>query len=143
MEQLLTLRVPAEAAALKTVRARLQDTLEEISVDGDTRHQLVVAVNEACMNVIQHAYGVRHSGDMVLVVERESDWLTFRVIDFAPTVDISRLQPRDLSEVRPGGLGLSLIHTIMDEIHYPTLPPDSGNVVEMRKRYPPAMADRG
>ena len=109
IEQLLTLRVPAEAAALKIVREKLGNALEGIGVDGDTRHQLVVAVNEACMNVIQHAYGAQRSGDMVLMLERESGWLTFRIIDFAPTVDTSTLQPRDLSEVRPGGLGLSLL----------------------------------
>ncbi|KAA3630483.1 MAG: ATP-binding protein [Proteobacteria bacterium] len=143
VEQLLTLRVPAEAAALKVVREQLQNALEGTGVDGDTRHQLVVAVNEACMNVIQHAYGAQRSGDMVLMLERESGWLTFRIIDFAPTVDTSTLQPRDLSEVRPGGLGLSLIHKIMDEIRYPAPPPDGGNVLEMRKRYPPAIADGG
>lgn len=134
-ESLLALRVPAEAAALKEVREQLHDTLATLGVDADTLHQLVVAVNEACMNVVQHAYGTQHHGDMMLEVERAADWLTFRLTDYAPPVDISRLQPRDLDVVRPGGLGLCLIHKIMDEIRYPVPPPGVGNVVEMRKHY--------
>ncbi len=134
---LLHLRVAAEAPQLKGIRTRLGHALQAAGVAEEPRQQMVVAVNEACMNVIQHAYGDRHRGDIVVELERDAQWLIFRITDFAPAVDLSVLHPRDLAEVRPGGLGLCLIHTIMDDVRYPTPPDGAGNVVEMRKRYEP------
>lgn len=134
-DTLLALRVPADAAELKGIRTRLQEALQTVGIGEACRQELVVAVNEACMNIIQHAYGNQHHGDIVIELERTAGWLTFRITDYAPPVDFSQLHPRDLSDVRPGGLGLCLIHTIMDEIRYPPPPAGVGNVVEMRKRY--------
>lgn len=134
LQRVLTVRAPAKAVELKAVREKVHGALVKLGIPDEALHQLVVAVNEACMNVIQHAYGDELQGDMVIDIEREPGWLIFRISDFAPPVDTSKLKPRDLTEVRPGGLGLSLMYKIMDDIRYPPPPEGIGNVVEMRKR---------
>lgn len=132
-ECLLTLRVPALAEELQGVRQQLEQVLIDSGVDLEQARQLVVAVNEACMNIVQHAYGSHYNGDMVLEVELDpAKWL-FRLKDYAPRIDTKRLKPRDLSVVRPGGLGLSLIDKIMDDVRYPEPPDGVGNILELTK----------
>ncbi len=133
-ERLLTLRVPAEAAQLQEIRHRLEQALTGSGLGTEQARQLVVAVNEACMNIIQHAYSGQQAGDLILEVEADATKWLFRLKDFAPPIDKKRLKARDLSEVRPGGLGLPLIGKIMDEVSYPDPPEGIGNVLEMTKR---------
>lgn len=132
-ERRLSLRVPARAKELQGIRQQLEHTLVSGGIPLEQARQWVVAVNEACMNIVQHAYGDRHRGDIVLEVDTDSQKWLFRLKDFAPPIDTKSLKPRDLDVVRPGGLGLSLIEKIMDEIHYLNPPDGIGNILEMTK----------
>ena len=93
-----------------------------------------MAIDEACQNVIRHAYGETRTGDILLEVDREDDSLVFCLKDFAPPVDPSRIQPRDLEDVRPGGLGTHLIREVMDSAGFVDDPPGCGNLFRMVKR---------
>ncbi len=132
-ECLLDHRFRARSDALKAMRMRLRSTLGETLCSPNTAEQIVLAVNEACMNIIQHAYGRTREGDIVLRVSRQGDELVVRIVDFAPCVDADCVRGRSLEEVRPGGLGVQLISQVMD--HWAFLPTGSkkGNVLEMRK----------
>jgi sigma-B regulation protein RsbU (phosphoserine phosphatase) len=65
---------------------------------------------------------------------RERDMLVFELADEAPPVDPSRMQPRDLGECRPGGLGVAFIDTLMDEWRIEPGQSGKGNILRMRKR---------
>ena len=54
--------------------------------------------------------------------------------DFADPVDISRIKPRDLDDVRPGGLGTYLISEVMDEVDFLPPPIDGGNLLRLVKK---------
>jgi sigma-B regulation protein RsbU (phosphoserine phosphatase) len=49
-------------------------------------------------------------------------------------VDPAQLTARDLSECRPGGLGIPFINALMDEWKLEPAPDGRGNVLRMRKR---------
>lgn len=136
-EQRHVLRFAAEASQLARIRAELQRILRSRIVSRQLVDQLVLAVNEACMNVVQHGYGATQSGDMVLEITLRHEHVEFHLSDFAPPVDPERLRPRDLAEVRPGGLGLCLMHQIMDEVRYLAPPPGISNHLRMSKRLTP------
>jgi anti-sigma regulatory factor (Ser/Thr protein kinase) len=53
--------------------------------------------------------------------------------DCGPPLDVERIVPRDLDEVRPGGLGTHFIRSIMDEVTY-THKEGCGNVLRMVRR---------
>ena len=55
--------------------------------------------------------------------------------DFAPHVPPDCMQPRDLDEVRPGGLGTHFILQVMDEVGFVEPPPEGGgNLLRMVKK---------
>jgi anti-sigma regulatory factor (Ser/Thr protein kinase) len=80
--------------------------------------QMILAVDEACTNVIRHAYGNSPDQRIVLTFHVKEDRLEIHVRDFGTPPDPERLRPRDLRELRPGGLGLHFIRKSMDEVHF-------------------------
>ena len=59
--------------------------------------------------------------------------LIVRIYDFALKVDCNKIKSRDLDDVRPGGLGVHLIHKVMDSVNYQNINDDFGNMLELRK----------
>ena len=62
------------------------------------------------------------------------DELLIKIFDFAENVDLDSIQSRDLDDIRPGGLGVHIIHQVMDSVEYKNQPGATGNVLEMRKK---------
>lgn len=133
-EPRLELRFPAQAAQLQRVRRRVRELVAATGCPGEQVDRIVLAVNEACMNVIQHAYGGEGSGDMILEAVIDGDEVILRVTDFAEPVDKTTVRSRDLDDVRPGGLGVHLIREVMDDVAFVEPPPGAGNTLEMRTR---------
>ena len=132
-EKLLEMRMPARAERLGLVRAVVKRAAETAGCGADLVEQLVIAVNEACMNVIQHAYGNKETGDMVLEIFYNGTQIRFRLVDFADPVDLNKVKSRDLEDIRPGGLGVHFISEIMDDFKMGHLEDGRGNFLEMKK----------
>ncbi|HLN25215.1 MAG TPA: ATP-binding protein, partial [Patescibacteria group bacterium] len=62
--------------------------------------------------------------------------LVVQLIDFAPPVDVDKIKPRPLDEVRPGGLGTHFILSAMDEVAFVPPPEGAGNMLKMIKAIP-------
>ena len=124
----------AKPDQLKGLRAVLRERLTAEGCGRELIDQLVVAVNEACMNIIQHAYAGDENGTFRLELIRDEDELIVRLIDFAPAIDKSSVKPRDLDDVRPGGLGVHFIQTLMDAVEFLDSGSPTGNILQMKKR---------
>lgn len=133
-QHLLDLHFPARAGEMRAVRAALRVALDAQEVGPELRDKLVLAVDEACTNVIRHAYCGDCDQGISLQLLREHDMLTFELRDSAPRVDPARLTARDLSECKPGGLGIPFINALMDEWKLAPALDGHGNVLRMRKR---------
>lgn len=116
------------------VRERVQEVAEDIGCSKKLISDVVIAVNEACMNIMQHAYKGDKSGEIVLEMQRASGELEVVLTDFAEPVDPAVIRPRDLEDVKPGGLGTFFIQEIMDECTYGNLDNSEGNFLRMRKK---------
>ncbi len=127
-------RFAARADELRRIRAWVEDRVRVRGLGEEDAAEVVLAVDEACQNVIRHAYGADSEGEIVVSVERRERELCIAVRDFAPPVDPSRIQPRDLDDLRPGGLGTHLMRKCMDSVDYVQPPAGSGNLVKMVKR---------
>jgi sigma-B regulation protein RsbU (phosphoserine phosphatase) len=137
-KRLADIRIPSSADQLHGLREEVKKVLEKQGCEQDIINNVVLGVNEACMNVIQHAYGEGHSGEIILEILDVQGELVFRLTDFADTVDKSCIKPRDLDDIRPGGLGVHIINEVMDKIEYLDPPNGVGNVLEMKKNIKPS-----
>jgi sigma-B regulation protein RsbU (phosphoserine phosphatase) len=95
---------------------------------------VVLVIDEACQNVIRHAYKGDSNGLIELAIDREGDDLVFSLQDHAPAIDPATVHPRELEDVRPGGLGTHFIRSLMDQADFIPRPEGGGNLLRMIKR---------
>jgi serine/threonine-protein kinase RsbW len=111
---------------------------EEAGFNSDEVFRIQLACDEACTNIIEHAYGVEDAGDIQVSWQNEKGAFVIELRDNgrpfapkevqAPSVPDS---PDDLSELRVGGLGLHFMRTLMDEVKFSFN--DEGNQLLMVK----------
>jgi len=131
---LLEFRIPARSDQLGRLRTAVRECVEASGCSENPTADIVLAVDEACQNVIRHAYTGDPEGVIELLVRREGGDLVFSLFDSAPEIDPSKVKPRDLDDVRPGGLGTHFIRKVMDQTDFLPRPPGSGNLLRMVKR---------
>jgi len=133
--QILRLRVPAKADRLKMIRLGTEQASAYCGRDEAWTMDLVMAVDEACQNIIRHAYGGwQEPGDIVVDFIQEPGSLIVHLMDFADPVDQDKIKSRDLDDVRPGGLGVHLIKSVTDEAIFIEPPEGVGNLFKLTKR---------
>lgn len=126
------LEVPSDPAVLSAVRAVTEKISLEAGLDGEEAEKLVLAVDEACTNVIRHAYGNRRDGRIAITFTPGANRLEITIRDFGPGGDPATFRGRDFAEVRPGGLGMHFIQSAVDEMEYDR-PPGGGMILKMVK----------
>jgi serine/threonine-protein kinase RsbW len=108
--------------------------------DEDTLFHLQLATDEACSNVIEHAYGGEGNGDLhVEWFIREDDFVIV-IHDhgepFNPEIVPNPAQPnQDSLGLKVGGLGLYFMRTLMDTVRF-QFHGEEGNTLTMTKRLP-------
>ena len=133
-EYIIRIRIPSRADRLRLVRTVVSEAAFASGCSDPCARDMVIAVDEACQNVIRHAYGGAPDGDISLEIRRAGDRLVFSLVDFAAPVDVDAVKPRSLDEVRPGGLGTHFITECMDEAGFRPPPAGAGNCLWMTKK---------
>lgn len=107
-------------------------------LDEDSVFHCQMAVDEACTNVIEHAYGENNPGNIEVTCVVEPGRCTIRLVDqgipFDPTSVPSPQPTADLDTIRPGGIGLHLMRQLMDEVRFEFT--GEGNTLTMVKTSP-------
>jgi anti-sigma regulatory factor (Ser/Thr protein kinase) len=129
----VTLSVPSNPRYLRIVRDFLTSFLNDLGFNALDCMGIVLAVNEAYANVIQHCYrgDTTQRVDLTLLIVPQL--LTIEMRDYGGKMDLSCIEARDLDDVRPGGVGTHLMRAIMDEVTY-DVSSDTGTVLRMSKR---------
>lgn len=100
-------------------------------------YEIQLAVDEACANVVDHAYQGSDTGEIEVSCCLDDQALTIRVRDWGKGFDLESIADPDLTapleERCLGGLGLFLVRQMMDQVEF-TSDPDQGNELVMRKR---------
>jgi anti-sigma regulatory factor (Ser/Thr protein kinase) len=114
------LTIKSHPRHLAEVRALVRHAAAEAALDEQTTFNLMLAVDEACANIIRHAYAGDTSQDIIIQASVSDDAVEFRLRDFGRQVDPECMKSRNLEDVRPGGLGCFLIRHAFDEVKYDT-----------------------
>jgi serine/threonine-protein kinase RsbW len=129
------LTVPGHVTDLPDVLAFIEAACEGASVRPELWFDLQLAVEEACANVIEHAYGGK-GGQMLITFAIRGCDVVLTVWDhgrpFAPEDVLAPDMGLPLTERRIGGLGLHLMYHLMDEVHFDFAA--GGNTLVMVKR---------
>ena len=125
---------PASAEVLARIRADVRAALAGLVCDEDCVGALVLAINEACMNVIAHAYAYATGKTFVLRLDVDDEVLTAVLLDNGQPVSNDDLQPRAFEDLRPGGLGVRFMRELTDEVTFVAPPPGFVNCLRLRKR---------
>jgi serine/threonine-protein kinase RsbW len=137
IERTFSLHVPSSTENLSMIRDFVKSIGTQSGMDDMDVAGLEMAVDEACSNVIEHAYNSDSTKEVSIRATVDEDSLQIDVIDtgkgFDPnTVEQSKLEDL-ISAKRKGGLGMRLMKLFMDEVHYETVK-GSKNELKMIKR---------
>jgi serine/threonine-protein kinase RsbW len=129
------IEVESKIANLPQITSFIDDTLMRFQIDESTIHKVQLAVDEACANIIKHAYfGV--AGPLKITLEVSGKEITIIIKDKGEPFDPSSVPPPDLSldldKRKIGGLGIHLIQKLMDSVSY-SFSSDEGNQLVLRK----------
>lgn len=103
---------------LSLMRSYVRQCLDPYPFREEEVELMVLGLDEACTNIIRHAYQNAEDQPIRLEMEPVDSGVCFRLIDFAHWNTLEDYMCRDLSEVRPGGLGVHFIRTAFDQISY-------------------------
>jgi len=86
--------------------------------------ELKIAVDEACTNVIEHAYKGAENRDIDVDVIIQADRFTVRIRDEGDRFDEGAYDEPDIfayaNEGRAGGFGVHIMRRLMDRVEYRT-----------------------
>ncbi|MGO4537522.1 anti-sigma B factor RsbW [Paenibacillus sp. 2TAB19] len=134
----ITVTIPAEAQYINIVRLALYGIAEKAGFSFEQMEDMKVAVTEACTNAVLHAYESGQSGMIHIRIELDKQGICIRVKDDGNSFDYDNATQqfvshhlKSLNDVKAGGLGLFLMHALMDNVEVRT---DRGTEVILTKQ---------
>jgi serine/threonine-protein kinase RsbW len=144
---------PRESLSIPVMRRVLGDTLSRLGVDEESIGDLLLAVTEACTNVLRHA-GPGRKYEVVVTVGRNR--CVLQVLDNGRGIDPDSLRATrrphlrrppvrpvqllnrwartaDIAQLHESGRGMAIMRACVDEVSLRS-GPGQGTVVQLRKR---------
>lgn len=141
MKQDLMIEIASDPRLLSVIRDLVRSYLMQAGFASERVDEVVLGVDEACTNAIRHSCAGKPDSTLSITFRRAKDWLEIQVEDSGEPaspeslVPGQRPSPGDASDLRPGGLGLRLIHEVFDQVEFcPGV--IQGNCVTMKLKLP-------
>jgi serine/threonine-protein kinase RsbW len=118
----LRLLIPSESSFLGLVRDLTKHMAQTAGFDEATAEKISLAVDEAAVNAMEHAYHGDPGRQVELCVDDAGPELRVEVIDTGDGIDPKEVPEFELekyvNERRKGGLGVHLMGKIMDSVTF-------------------------
>lgn len=116
------LKVPSVTGSLPIVRAVVEKITLAQGCDDEEIAAIGLAIDEAMANVLKHGYegAADQPIEISVTIEGEAPDAAVAIMihDYGRQVDPESIRSRDLDDVRPGGLGVHIIRSVMDNVEY-------------------------
>ena len=118
-----SLLIANELDELQKINAAIEELAEEENWSPDVTFQIGLAVEELGVNIVNYGHDddkaheikiVISSEDEAITIEIEDDGHAFNPLSDAPEPDLDA----EVEDRTVGGLGIHLVRTMMDEVHY-------------------------
>ena len=116
----VTLTVPSHPKYLYVIRSAVYPIVIEAGFSRKEARRIVLALDEACSNIIKYAYEGDPTQFINASITIERDGVHFQLTDTGRKPDVSTIAPRKLDDIRPGGLGTHFIRSVFDSVVYDT-----------------------
>jgi serine/threonine-protein kinase RsbW len=132
-------RLPSRVESIRSVSDMVIKYARRARLDEQDTYQCKLAVDEACSNIIRHAYGDDPTGEFAVSVRIATGVCEIQLTDYGEPYDPQEIPPpamgSTIEDAQPGGLGLYLIRSVMDEVNY-TPGPEGNKLVMVKRRSP-------
>lgn len=120
------LLITSRTENLTVVRDFISSAAVEVNLPEDIVGDIVLAVDEACTNIIKHAYKYSPDGDIKIKLKYSDKKIVVEITDHGASFHPHAVPKPDLKkyfeEKRVGGLGMYLMKSLMDDIQYTSVP---------------------
>lgn len=120
------LRVKSKTENLSEIRDFVSCNARDAGIPEVTVENIILAVDEACTNIIKHAYKLSPEGELIIKIDYDEEKFTVMIIDYGKSFEPERVPLPDLQkyyrEHRVGGLGMYLMKSLMDDVTYTSIP---------------------
>ena len=107
------LKIPSQKDNLEIIRNFVSGVAKKVGFEEEDSNKIELAVDEACTNVISHAYQEDESHDIDIAIKIDYQKLTVVVTDRGKSFKMEEVELPDmkeyLAELRVGGLGIYLM----------------------------------
>ena len=122
VERTFSLHVPSSTENLVMIREFVTSIGEQAGLPPAEIMKLETAVDEACSNVIEHAYGSDVTKEVSVRATLDDQILEITVTDTGIGFDPSTVEQKGLDKLmrgrKSGGLGMLLMRKFMDTVDY-------------------------
>ncbi|NPV85547.1 MAG: ATP-binding protein [Anaerolineae bacterium] len=141
-------RFPGRYESLTKIAEFIRCACAQAGFDSCTTYSVETAVDEACSNIIEHAYGGEDIGEICCTCHLEEDRLVIILQDNGKPFKPEKFRiPKDTIPLKKykrkkkQGLGLYFIYKIMDEVSFATSPSEGNTLTLVKyKSSPPPQA---
>jgi len=142
------LTVPGRYDQVRKIVAFVADGAGKAGLDENAVFHVELCCDEACTNIIEHAYGSENQGKITVSYELTADSFTITVQDNGRAFNPKAIPPPPLPPIPPaanatsdeiirnlkiGGLGIHFMRQLMDEVHF-SFEANGGNTLVMVKK---------
>jgi serine/threonine-protein kinase RsbW len=129
---------------LSHVRKFIEAEARSFGFSDEDISNIVLAVDEACTNIIKHAYRYASDKEIEISVFRNKHTFEIRIKDSGKPFDPSAVLPLDLKKYignrQRGGLGVYLMRRLMDKVEYSFVPGKKNEVCLVKYLQDPSTA---
>lgn len=116
------LTIQSSLESLKIIRNFVMEFCLRNKIAEKSINNIVLAVDEACTNIVKHAYKNQEGGIVSVKLKLENDKLSIELEDLGAKFNTEEVPNANIEEYykehKKGGWGIYLIKKIMDLVHY-------------------------
>jgi serine/threonine-protein kinase RsbW len=117
-----TVTFPGRFESLAKISEFVAESARKAGLDETAVYSVQLAVDEACSNIIEHAYGGEDLGEIQCTCEITDEGLRIILQDRGVSFNPKKVPKPDLKapleDVKSRGAGLFLIRKVMDQVNY-------------------------
>jgi anti-sigma regulatory factor (Ser/Thr protein kinase) len=118
MKDSVTITIPSHPKYLSVVRSVTGKIAQIYEITEPLTEDMKLAVDEACANVIKHAYRGDRTKKIVLKYKITKKSFNVIIEDSGIKAQTDLIKGRSLDDIRPGGLGIHFIKRVFDVFQF-------------------------